>query len=182
LCLFWVVFSMDHAKKYVLVDPQMYRPTPPEKSLSSLDHEIQNTLNSDLPDDQKAKLYSATLMKFKVYDNSTKPSAPKPTIESELVGSLPPAQEYKAKKLLRLIKDNPDVDWSDKGELIYKQGIIPRSHVSDLFGDALSAKRPLEGAIGWEEFDDVLDSSKVPTTLVKRRIKNKGKSRKWIKS
>ena len=74
------------------------------------------------------------------------------------------------KKLWRLVKDNPDIDWSDKGELIYKQNLILNSHVSDLFSDALASKRPEVGVIGWEEFDDVLDSSKVPTTLAKRRV------------
>ena len=59
---------MDHAKKYVLVDPQMYRPTMPEKSLSTLDSEIQKTLNSDMPDDQKVKFYVSTLKKFKTYN------------------------------------------------------------------------------------------------------------------
>jgi hypothetical protein len=162
---------MEHAKKFVLVDPQMYRPSLPEKSLSVLDHEIRTTLNSDLPDDQKAKLYSATLKKFKSYDNSTKPPEPKPSVETELTDSLPPILQYKAKKLLRLIKDNPDIDWTDKGELIYKQSLIPKSHVSDLFGDALAVKRSADGPIGWEEFDDVLDSSNVPHSLAKRHAK-----------
>ena len=74
------------------------------------------------------------------------------------------------KKLWRLVKDNPDIDWSDKGELIYKQNLIPNSHVSDLFSDALSTKRPVQGPAGWEEFGDVLDTSEVPTTLAKRRV------------
>lgn len=168
---------MEHAKKYVLVDPQMYRPSMPEKSLTALDLQIRDTLNSQLPDDEKAKLYVSALKRFKAYDNGTKlPAPPKLNLETEAVDSLPPTQQYKAKKLLRLIKDNPDIDWSDKGELIYKQTKIPKSNVSDLFGDALSAKRPVDGPIGWEAFDDVLDSSKVPPTLVKRRKLK----RKWI--
>ena len=169
---------MEHAKKYVLVDPQMYRPSMPEKSLSALDQVIRSTLDSDLPDDEKAKLYVSTLKRFKAYDKTAKP--PKPTIDSELIGAMPPNQQYKAKKLLRLIKDNPDIDWSDKGELIYKQSLIPKSHVADLFEDALSTKRPVDGPIGWEEFNEGLDE--VPSTLVKRRIpKQKRRSKqKWI--
>jgi len=159
---------MEHAKKYILVDPQMYRPSLPEKSLSGLDFEIKTILNNDLPDDEKAKMYSSALKKYKTYDNSTKIPEPKPTID--LTDTLPPNHQYKVKKLWRLVKDNPDIDWSDKGELIYKQSLIPNSHVSDLFSDALSTKRPVQGPIGWEEFDDVLDSSKVPTTLAKRRV------------
>ena len=172
---------MEHAKKYVLVDPQMYRPSLPEKSLSRLDLEIQNILNNDLPDDQKVIMYNATLKKYRTYDNSMKAVEPKPTIEQELTDTLPPNQQYKAKKLWRLIKDNPDIDWSDKGELIYKQSLIPNSHVSDLFGDALATKRPVEGPIAWEEFDDVLDTSGVPPTLAKRR-KVKKKKQAWIRN
>ena len=158
---------MDHAKKYVLVDPQMYRPSLSEKSLSGLDREIRTILDNDMPDDEKAKLYTQTLKKYKTYDNNTKTPESKPAID--LTDTLPPSQQYKVKKLWRLVKDNPDIDWSNKGELIYRQRLIPNSHVSDLFSDALATKRPAEGAIGWEEFDDILDSSKVPTALAKRR-------------
>src|SRR6059036_3031801 len=131
---------MEHAKKYVLIDPQMYRPSMPEKSLSALDQVIQSTLNSDLADDEKAKLYVSTLKRFRAYENSAKPKPPKPNIESELAGAVPPTQQYKAKKLLRFIKGKPEIDWSDKGELIYKQSLIPKSHAADLFGDVLAAK------------------------------------------
>src|SRR5437867_11804438 len=116
---------MEHAKKYVLVDPQMYRPTMPEKSLGALDQMIQSTLNSDLPDDEKAKLYVSTLKRFKAYDKSGKPQPLKPNIESELAGAMPTTQQYKAKKLLRLLKDNPDIYLSDRGELIDKQYLLP---------------------------------------------------------
>src|SRR6188508_1944483 len=145
---------MEHAKKYILVDPQMYRPSLPEKSLSGLDFEIKTILNNDLPDDEKAKMYSSALKKYKTYDNSTKIPEPKPTVD--LTDTLPPNQQYKVKKLWRLVRDNPDIDWSDKGELIYKQSLIPNSHVSDLFSDALSTKRPVQGPAGWEVFGDVL--------------------------
>src|SRR5437867_5708561 len=83
---------------------------------------------------------------------------------------MPTTQQYKAKKLLRLIKDNPDIDWSDTGELIYKQSLIPKSHAADLFGDVFTSKRPADGPIGWEAFDEGLVSSRVPSNLVKRRV------------
>lgn len=160
---------MEHAKKYMLVDPQMYRPSLPEKSLSRLDQDIQSTLNGDLPDDQKVKLYMSTLKKYRTQDGNTKQPEPKLNLDNELTDTLPSTQQYKAKKLLRLIRDNPDIDWSDKGELIYKQTLIPESHIADLFGDIIATKRPAEGPAGWEEFDEVLESSKVPSTLAKRR-------------
>ena len=131
---------MEHAKKYILVDPQMYRPSMPEKSLSTLDTEIQTILNGTLPDDQKAMLYTLTLKKFKAFDNNTKVPELKISAESELAGELPPNQQYKANKLLRLIKDNPDIEWSDKGELIYKQTLVPNSHITDIFDDIFATK------------------------------------------
>ena len=168
---------MEHAKKYVLVDPQMYRPSLPEKSLSELDKVIHQTLNSELPDDEKAKIYMSALHRFKAYD--AKPPPPKINLESELANTLSPNQQYKAKKLLRLIKDNPDIEWNDTGELIYKQTTVPKSHVTDLFADALAPTRPSEGAIGWEAFDEGI--SHVPTTLVKKRVvKHKRGRKKWI--
>ena len=98
-----------------------------------------------------------------------------------MTNSLPPNQQYKVKKLLSLIKDNPDIDWSDKGELIYKQSLIPKSHVADLFGDALAPTRPAEGAVGWEAFDEGI--AHVPSTLVKKRITKRKRGRsKWIKN
>ncbi len=169
---------MEHAKKYVLIDPQMYRPTMPEKSLSNLDSEIQNTLNSHLPDDEKAKIYTSTLKRFKSYAPKP-PAASKLNLESEVSDAVPPNQQYKAKKLLRFIKDNPDIDWSDSGELIYRQTKIPKSHISDLFEDALATKRPVDGPIGWEAFNEGLEE--VSPTLVKRRVVKRKRGRaKWI--
>ena len=155
---------MEHAKKYVLVDPQMYRSTMPEKSLGVLDQVIHSTLK-----------------RFKAYDKSAKPQPPKPNIESELAGAMPATQQYKAKKLLRLLKDNPDIDWSDSGELIYKQSLIPKSHAADLFGDVFSSKRAVDRPIGWEAFDEGLASSRVPTDFVKRRVvKGRKRKQQWL--
>ena len=84
---------MDHAKKYVLVDPQMYRPSLPEKSLSGLDREIRTILDNDIPDDEKAKLYTQTLKKYKTYDNNTKTPEPKPMID--LTDTLPPVSNIR---------------------------------------------------------------------------------------
>ena len=69
---------MDHTKKYVLVDPQMYRLSLPEKSISGLDLEIRTILDNDLADDQKAKMYSSVLKKYRTYDNSTRMPKPNP--------------------------------------------------------------------------------------------------------
>ncbi len=80
---------MEHAKKYVLIDPQMHRQSMPEKLLNALDREIQSILHSDLPDDQKVNQYASALKRFRAYDDNTKPVESKISLDEELVDTLP---------------------------------------------------------------------------------------------
>jgi len=57
--------EMEHAKKFVLVDPRFVRPSMRDKTLSGLDADISNILESDASDEMKAKNYAATLSRFK---------------------------------------------------------------------------------------------------------------------
>lgn len=196
---------MQHAKKYVLVDPNMYRPSMPEKSLSLLDSEIERTLSADIPDDVKAKLYTSTLKRFKAYDDTMKPQVEKKSLEAELLESMPATQQYKAKRIMRHLKDNPEASWTDKGELIYRQSTIPNSDIVDLVSDALKTKSIGEPPAGWEEFAKALKSSSAPeelvaniksrniikepadavkkqTTPIAKRVKQKIKKPRWLKS
>ena len=58
---------MEHAKKMMLVEPNFYRPTTTEKTLTGLDKEMQEILHSSVPDDVKIKQYSQALKKFVSY-------------------------------------------------------------------------------------------------------------------
>ena len=98
---------MEHAKKLNLVDPTVYenqrlqhqqqQQSIPQKTLSRMDKEIADTLIGDLPDDIKAKLYIATLKKYKAFDDnirseaaaSAAPSALREDLETQLVQTLP---------------------------------------------------------------------------------------------
>ena len=62
---------MQHTKKLLLVDPNsvtsrlpLAAENPTTKALDGLDAEIANTLNSDLPEDVKAKLYILTVRRL----------------------------------------------------------------------------------------------------------------------
>src|SRR6218665_3250173 len=58
---------MEHAKKMVLVEPRQiekYKETPLDKVLSKLDGQIYDILHKDISDDEKAKLYSASLNRY----------------------------------------------------------------------------------------------------------------------
>jgi hypothetical protein len=155
---------MNHAKKLMLIDPKMYRPSMRDKSLSAIDSDIEATLHSDLPDDEKAKRYAATLKRFKAYEE---PKIEKPPVidqlESNVLQSVPPNQAYKAKRLMQQIKREPNIDWSKEGELIYKQTKIPNSSIVDLMSDVLKTKST-DLPIGWEEFASGL--AKAPQDLI----------------
>ena len=65
---------------------------------------------------------------------------------------------YKAKRLLYAIRQIPDLEWNDRGELVYHQSVVPQSNIVALFNDILKIKQPIR-AVGWEEFAEGLASS-----------------------
>lgn len=160
---------MEHAKKLMLVDPRLYRPTTKERTLTKLDTDIESTLNSDLPDDEKAKRYLETLHKFRAIDDfndSSKQLEKRNDIETEVIDSVPSTQQYKAKRLMNYFKKVPDIEWSEKGELIYRQHIIPNSHIIDLVSDILKKKTVGKNPEGWQEIVNILREANVPREFV----------------
>ena len=135
--------------------------------INQFDATIQAILNSDRPDDIKAKQHSLAI-------NCCNTSMmPPKTVESygdvvmEVLESVPAQSRHKARRLLRLLCENPEVEWNKKGELIYRQTIIPRSHMANLISYALkTAKSPTEKPLGAEEFSKALTSNHVPRNLV----------------
>ena len=182
---------MEHAKKMMLVDPRFARPSMREKSLSALDTEIANTLDSDEPDDVKVKRYLMTLNRFKFHEEIPKPStSPIEKLESTVLQSVPQNQQYKAKRVLDLLKRSSEVDFNDQGEIIYRQSKVPDSNILDLIEDVTRTKST-EPPVGWEALAESLKASKAPREVVSNtrtwnfmrdpapRRKDKGK-RKWV--
>jgi hypothetical protein len=182
---------MEHAKKMMLVDPLFARPSMRDKSLSALDMEIANTLDSDEPDDVKAKRYTMTLNRFKFHEEIPKPSLnPMEKLESTVLQSVPPKQQYKAKRVMDMLKSNSEVDFNDPGELIYRQSRVPSSSIVDLIED-LTRTKSIETPVGWEALAESLKASKAPREIVSNtrswnfmrdptpRRKDKGKH-KWV--
>lgn len=162
---------MEHAKKLMLVEPRLFRPTMREKTLSRLDDEIERTLASDLPDDEKAKRYIAASNKYKHYDVTEKPLETKKkedtSVEYDVMQSVPPDQKYRAKRLLDYLKRDTDVRIGENGEFIYKQQRLPHSHIVDLVNDVLRKKSShIESPKGWKEFSESLKAVNVPRDLV----------------
>ena len=159
---------MEHAKKLMLVEPKLFRPSMREKTLTRLDEEIEKTLNSDLPDGEKAIKYIEALRQYKYYESpqtKEKEQETQANVESEILSSVSGAQQHKVKRLLEHLKRDKDVEIGEKGELIYKNQKIQQSHVGDLLNDILQ-KRSSSIPPGWEELSDSLKTLNVPRDLI----------------
>jgi hypothetical protein len=156
---------MEHTKKLMLVDPRIVRPSMKEKNLTNLDQQITNILNSDLPDDIKAKQYMQASRTFKNYDTPSPPPTTKETSESDVIASIQPANQFKAKRLLEQIKKDPDTEFNERGELVYRQSVIPNSNIVDLVSDVLQ-KKSSEFPTGWKQFANSLKGSNTARELI----------------
>jgi len=177
---------MEHAKKMILVEPRQIeklKETMLDKTLSKLDGEIYEILHRNVADDEKAKLYSNSLNR---YLNIDKPSVitkfdSKPidtteaasesvkeskNIESLVLETVPKKWQSQASRLLTHIKNNPDVNWSEKGELILKNKTIPKTHVVDLMNDLLRKRTSTPSPSGWKHLADALKDYNIPHELI----------------
>ena len=156
---------MEHAKKLMLIDPRLIRPSMREKTLSKLDEEIEQTLSSDLEDSEKAQRYIAALKKYKYYESPKREEDSEAGVESKILSTISVAQRHKARRLLEHLKRDADVKIGDEGEFIYRQQKVSESNVGDLIYDLLQ-KKTGEHPRGWREFADVLKALNVPKDLI----------------
>ena len=152
---------MDHVKKLVLVDPAamptLYRPTPVDLKLSSLDKDVSDVLSSDLPDDEKAKRYIIALRRYRHFD-----SAPVQKTDplKEIIKAVKPDSQIKAKRILKRIK--PHIRWSEDGEIVTEDNeLVPDSNLAELLNEA-TTKSSVDDVIGLPEFAETLKRSDTP--------------------
>jgi hypothetical protein len=89
----------------------------------------------------------------------------KDAIEEEILDSVPKTMKTKAELLERKMKAEPNIAWSEKGELKYKGETVRGSNVVDLVNDVLH-KRKYFNPQGWETFGEVLREANVPQNLI----------------
>ena len=152
------------------------------KAMDSLDQKMRSILErEDLPTDEQLKHYDQSLTRYmNVYDEyrpraavsrvSTSPSAVieteiKDAIEEEILQSVPKTMKTKVELLVWKMKADPNIAWSDKGELTYRGETIRGSNVVDLVNDVLR-KRKYFNPQGWETFGEALREANVPQDLI----------------
>ena len=161
---------------------------PMVKAMSTLDHDMEGVLSQqDLGVDEKVKQYNQVLQRYVNYEDKRKmveqapiqmqmigspePSSSIPSpltadaIEREVVDSVPPCMKKKAQLLINRIKAHPQLAWSDQGELVYKDQVVPNTNVADLVNDVLRRRKHFEPH-GWQTFARALKETNVPQDLI----------------
>jgi FLYWCH zinc finger domain len=182
--------SMIHENKLAHVDPKMFTPFMRGKNLTGIDSEIEATLISDLPDDEKVKRYAAILKRFKAFEEPTIEKTPAiDQLDSNVIHPVLPNQTYEDKRLIQRNKREPDISWARESELINNQTKIQNSSIVDLMSDAIKNKST-DFPNGCEEFSNYLRKAlqKLIANTERRKnnrgpttTKRKHKKQQWIK-
>jgi hypothetical protein len=148
--------------------------------MDTLDKKMESILErEDLSTDEK--LYDQSFTRYlNVHDDyrprpvvsrvSTSPPAvieteTKDAIEEEILESVPKTMKTKAELMVRKMKADPNIAWSEKGELKYKGETVRGSNVVDLVNDVLRKRKYLNPK-GWETFGEALREANVPPDLI----------------
>ena len=94
-----------------------------------------------------------------------------------IVRGIPKNMKTRAQALLARLKEREDaITWDDRGQVILKGTLIPKSNISDLISDAMRSRKHFN-PVGVREFYDVLYEINIPKDLV-RNEKRWGKEEK----
>ena len=120
-------------------------------------------------DDGTAAAAAAAAAPPPVRDGGTATAAAEPLAatgtEVDIVDSVPKSLKPKALRLMKRLRNNPNIQWNDRGELIIKGSAIPGSNMMDLVHDVLR-KRKQSDPVGWQPFAKHLKHINIPMELV----------------
>ena len=89
-----------------------------------------------------------------------------PTIEREIVDTLPVSFAGKADRLVRKMKQGGVLGWNAHGNLTFRGEIIPNTNVVDLVSDVVRKRKNAPGPEGWELFAEGMNATNVPRELI----------------
>ena len=160
-------------------------------SLSEMDQAMRDVLDrNDMDDNNKADSYQQLLWRFlkrfgqyrdkplgKVEISQTSPTSvtlpdgevtieKTSKVEKRVLESVPKTLKRKAQLLLDHVKDNLDMSWNERGELVYQGQTVEGTNMSDLVNDVLRQRKKSEDPRGWETFAQALKATNVPRELI----------------
>ena len=94
-----------------------------------------------------------------------------PSVESlsdeMIVRGIPKNMKTRAQALLARLKEREDaITWDDRGQVILKGALIPKSNISDLISDAMRSRKHFN-PVGVQKFYDILYEINIPKDLVR---------------
>ena len=91
-----------------------------------------------------------------------------------IVRGIPKNMKTRAQALLARLREKEDViAWDERGQVILKGDLIPKSNISDLVSDAMRSRKHFN-PVGVQQFYDILHEINVPKDLVRNE-------RRWAK-
>jgi len=181
-----------HSKKMLLVPAEtiLGQQDPYAKKMSDLDIKMDQIMKrKDLDEFNKVLQYQQILEEYLAVRQKLLRPTPIPIIEQQkdqptsatpvvnnknnedskvvdtVLKSVPKSYKNKAERLLTIMKDIPNLTWSDKGEMVLDGKRFDGSHYVDLVNDVLR-KRTTKIPIGWEALASELGKVNIPQDLV----------------
>ena len=141
------------------------------QQLVTLDSEMKEILQENIPDHEKAQKYFQTLQKYMTTkENATKVVEEKEPIQpADIVPSpiddIPTRHKKKAEQIFNWMKRvAPDITWNTRGEV---RG-IPGSNIADLITE-LSKSKSTTTPTGFTQFTELVKEANIPQTLVSNK-------------
>lgn len=193
---------MQYAKKMALVDPKLLEslnhprspPNPIVASMSVLDTEMKQVLDSDHDAVDKVQAYNQILQRYLLQlakhtepEFRVRPGASYEnkeivkdqfkevkldSVEKDVLETVPKPFLKKAHILMKRLRNNANVQWNEKGEVILNGNHIRGSNLADLVNDVLRNRKNMANPIGWEAFASHLQEMNIPQELVGNKIRS----------
>ena len=134
-------------KKLIALEPEVYHSLtsktthekPEKKILSELDTKMQEILNSDLPAAEKMQLYNEALQKSKLFQQKTQAkSKPVEKLSDSAILSKVRKKTIFKRQLLKNIKEQNNLDFDDKGQILLDERVIPGLDINQIFQSVLN--------------------------------------------
>ena len=152
---------------------------PNASAAASLQRDLSSVLaNGDLSEDKKSQLYGQTLHQFqtahrKALENNKLqlPESISSKINQRIMDSVPTTMKKKARLLMSMLQDHPNLSWDEDGTVKMYGQPIPGSNIIDLVNDVLRQRKGIEPT-GWQPFAEGLKAMNVPQDFV-------GNKKRW---
>lgn len=157
-------------------------PNPQISTTASLQRDLSSVMSKDdISEAEKSQLFGQTLHKFQTAHrkalNETKLSLPPLSTESEMkinqrvLDSVPTTMRKKARLLLSMLQDNPNMSWNEDGTVRLYGKPVSGSNIIDLVNDVLRQRKGIDPR-GWQPFAEGLRDANVPQDFV-------GNKKRW---